>query len=296
VTQGGWSNGTQVRVVIVEDTPYSGLFFYSPTIGPGNLVGSWAAMAGEDPYGNAYPQGIQIGLDDAPRVQIGLTGGAALIDFPSTVPGEHNAAAMQATDDMTFSQLLAKSAQMTDTTDYVATSLQSSSDDGTDMALWHANYIDEAAVVHILLSVGLAGAAMTGSVTAVQPGTGLSRTNVAVPEVWHTAELTSAFSSGGADQAPRYLLQGIAGGRVLLDGVAYTTGAATAAGSEMFVLPAGYIPQTRKRFGCVNSLTGVTLDGTVVEVAPITGIVTIQASSAAIGQQVTLENLSFPVD
>lgn len=54
----GWSSQDNILVVITDVSGYSGLFFYSPTVGPGNLVGSWAAAAGVDPYGNSYSAGI----------------------------------------------------------------------------------------------------------------------------------------------------------------------------------------------------------------------------------------------
>jgi len=57
---GGWSNSTNRRLVVVEGTAYSGLFFYSPTPALGNLVGSWTAQAGTDPYGNSYPDGLNV--------------------------------------------------------------------------------------------------------------------------------------------------------------------------------------------------------------------------------------------
>jgi hypothetical protein len=37
-----------------------GVFFYNGTPAAGNLTGSWAPAAGTDPYGNAYPEGLQI--------------------------------------------------------------------------------------------------------------------------------------------------------------------------------------------------------------------------------------------
>ena len=38
----------------------TGLFIYSPTPGPGNLIGSWSSTAGVDQYGNPYGQGISL--------------------------------------------------------------------------------------------------------------------------------------------------------------------------------------------------------------------------------------------
>jgi hypothetical protein len=38
----------------------NGMFFYSGTPAAGNMTGSWAPAAGTDPYGNAYPAGLEI--------------------------------------------------------------------------------------------------------------------------------------------------------------------------------------------------------------------------------------------
>lgn len=56
-----WSNQL-VSLVVVTAPPgqYAGIFVYSPAPGPGTLIGSWAAQAGTDPYGNAYPQGLNV--------------------------------------------------------------------------------------------------------------------------------------------------------------------------------------------------------------------------------------------
>ena len=56
-----WSNQNVSLILLTEQaTGFSGLFGYSPSIGAGNLIFSLAAVAGTDPYGNAYPQGFNI--------------------------------------------------------------------------------------------------------------------------------------------------------------------------------------------------------------------------------------------
>lgn len=54
-----WTNQTVSLIVLTEQTTgFSGIFGYSPSPGAGNLIFSLAAAAGTDPYGNAYPQGL----------------------------------------------------------------------------------------------------------------------------------------------------------------------------------------------------------------------------------------------
>lgn len=56
-----WSNQRLDLIVLQEAVSgFSGLFGYSPSIGAGNLIFSVAAVAGVDPYGNAYPAGLSV--------------------------------------------------------------------------------------------------------------------------------------------------------------------------------------------------------------------------------------------
>jgi hypothetical protein len=54
-----WTNQLVNLIVLAEESGgYSGFFGYSPAPGPGNLRISITAVAGTDPYGNAYLQGV----------------------------------------------------------------------------------------------------------------------------------------------------------------------------------------------------------------------------------------------
>jgi hypothetical protein len=56
-----WTNQL-VNLIILSAAQqgFSGFFVYSPAPGPGNLIGSWAAAAGTDPFGNPYPAGLSV--------------------------------------------------------------------------------------------------------------------------------------------------------------------------------------------------------------------------------------------
>jgi hypothetical protein len=54
----GWSS--QFFTLIVIEGPNAAILLYSPTAGPGNLIGSWAAVGYTDQYGNVIPQGINV--------------------------------------------------------------------------------------------------------------------------------------------------------------------------------------------------------------------------------------------
>jgi hypothetical protein len=80
---GPWSNQIVAVVVISASGNFTGIFIYSPAPGPGNLVGSWAASAGTDPFGNTYPKGLSVGPNSLPQVQLLLDPVlGSLVGFP----------------------------------------------------------------------------------------------------------------------------------------------------------------------------------------------------------------------
>ena len=56
----GVFRGAITGATLVIDGPTGGVFVYSGTPASGNLIGSWAGMAGSDSFGNAYPQGLNV--------------------------------------------------------------------------------------------------------------------------------------------------------------------------------------------------------------------------------------------
>src|SRR5271166_5591006 len=56
----GWGSNVFPLLIITPTGGFTGLFLYSPGPGAGNLIGSWTSAAGVDPFGNAYPAGINV--------------------------------------------------------------------------------------------------------------------------------------------------------------------------------------------------------------------------------------------
>lgn len=293
----GWSNQVVSVIIIVDGTGFTGLFFYSPTIGTGNLVGSWTANAGTDPFGNPYPAGFMIQTGNS-RITINDVGGITTETYvtgnPTIVQSAFIQAAANGLGNAEVDQWLASSARNSTNGDSAGLALQSSNTAYTRQA--QAVIFYEAGSQHNYLIVGAGGATIAaGSITAVEPGTGTGQSNVAVAETWHTASLDTGFTTSASDQVPRYRLEGTAGGVVRLDGTVYTSGA-VAAGATMFTLPAGYRPAAdRRRFVGVTSASGYTLGATLVNVAT-TGLVTIGPAAGGAGQQICLDGMTFPVD
>src|ERR1700749_277947 len=73
---------TYAQAVIVYGAGgISGIFIYSGTPTAGNLVGSWAASAGIDQFGNSYPAGLEIGESAVEPILITNVGGQGQIQF-----------------------------------------------------------------------------------------------------------------------------------------------------------------------------------------------------------------------
>lgn len=75
----GWTNVgaailQAVTVIVSGASPTTGIFVYSPSPGAGNLVGSWTATTGTDPYGNTFQDGIAVYGTAGSFVQLFTTG------------------------------------------------------------------------------------------------------------------------------------------------------------------------------------------------------------------------------
>jgi hypothetical protein len=278
----------------------SGIFIYSGTPAAGNLILSLAGAAGVDSFGNTYSQGLTAGASGtAEKVVVGISGGAPLIYFLSAIGTALNNAALMlnisGAGTAAHDDLVIKSSQDNAHQSYVAINLNGNSNDGvTQLSSLAEAYVDAGGTPHFYRTMDFSGSDNTGFLVGVQPGTGTSDANVAVAETWHLAALGAGFTTGGADQAPRYRLEGIGGGVVRIDGTVYTS-AAVLSGATMFTLPAGYRPTIRRRFAGVSNASGITLDGSTVVVAT-TGIVSIGVAANAAAQQICLDGMTFSVD
>jgi hypothetical protein len=71
-----WTNQLLNLIILsAAQSGFSGFFVYSPAPGPGNLIGSWAAAAGTDPYGNAYPAGLSVEVGNFTGIDLFLYNG-----------------------------------------------------------------------------------------------------------------------------------------------------------------------------------------------------------------------------
>jgi hypothetical protein len=108
-------------------------------------------------------------------------------------------------------------------------------------------YIDTSGTVHTLWSYDLGGMVLqaVNTLSAVQPGTGTSLTNVAVPETWHPAALINGWAgSGSGVNGLRYRI--VPGGELEIEADIINAGFVPPGNSVCFNLPAGWIPGTSR--------------------------------------------------
>lgn len=303
MTQGGWSNGSQSRVVVVVGTVYSGLFFYDPAPGPGTLIGSWTVQAGQDPYGNNYPQGIMVGTPaNASQIVIGETGGSPLIYFPTGRSAVLNSGAIQTivqgAGTGQYEQVQMLGPEDNTQLDAVDSAWLSSSPDGTQDPQILDFYHDPSGGFHFYRTMSFNGNLLTGVITAPTPGTGTSRANPATNETWHsTASLLSAnWTTTGVGNPLRYRVEPIGTGRVVrLDGQLNTAGAGPwPGGGTILTLPTGYQPTMFHSF-VTPSAIDVTANAATVQAFAGGAIKNGQTFTGA-GQDLFFDGITFPLD
>jgi len=251
ITPGGAAGVFKGRLVIVFGSGYSGVFVYSPAPGAGNLVASLTAVSGTDPYGNTY-RGPGLDVQGSGReIVAALFGSIPELQFRTNAAFEQNVANIAggpagsgATE---FLELVISGPQGSTAsgTDWTQVQLVSNTEGATSFAAGYFNYIDTAAVAHLIALWSCQGFTINaGSVTAVAPGTG-TVTTPATPETWHTFSL-SVGSAGndinGTSYPPAYRL--LPTGDVAIRGAWVPPGGGYTSGTTWTTIPAAYRPAT----------------------------------------------------
>jgi hypothetical protein len=225
----GWTNQA-VSLIVLEEaaTGFTGFFVYSPTLGAGNLVGSWAAKAGTDPYGNAYPAGLQVSngsgqgtlLQDTDLIFVGAGSVAdGFLACQASVAGSRPFVFLTSPTDLSLTSQLLMYGQASGGNDPII--VLQALDSGTP----------EAIVVQVN---GYAAATEPGSTGLDDPG---------VPEVQHAMTLLNSWTVQ-AGFAARYKLTALNTVRVHAELVAGTL----TSGTSIWSAPSAYQPAQAQEF------------------------------------------------
>lgn len=240
-------NGMFYGNILIQNN--EGVFEYSGTPAAGNLVASFAPVAGVDSFGNSYSAGLSVGAAGAAGVRCGFSGTTGLIFWPNTVPNISLDAKAQSnhqgsgTGQVAF--LTLGSAIDATQNDGAYCNLFSSSADGTQNAHATLSYQDPTSAVHSYVQVSALGGLFTGLATGLHPagGTPYSRSNPAVAETWQNPVFGAGWTTGtfaGGVRSLHYRLD--ADGYGLIVGTFHSNNAAPAA--TIFTLPTGYFDPT----------------------------------------------------
>jgi hypothetical protein len=235
---------------------------------------------------------VSVGTPGNGGVVLAFNGPNGYLYFPGIVPNVQGDANLElnflGSGEAERSFLTISSAMDATQLDYIAANWYASSQDGTGYPQIGEAYVDSSGTPHFMRTLDYTGCATTGPSTAVEPGTGTSRGNPAVPETWHslTADLDATWS------APAGITTQIrkqSDGTVMLAGQVVTTNTALASGAAIATLPAGYEPlQAWYGTGALVGSTGVVQ----LEVAA-TGIVTAIFSGTLNKPTISLDQIRF---
>lgn len=295
MSHSSWSNDNPRRIVVVVGTAYSGLFFYDPAPGAGNLVGSWTVAAGTDPYGNAYPAGISQQVNGQGVVTVNDLGMLFQttnknVDEPTSLSAEQIGAFAAAYDEFD----LIGPRDSTNTEQWFIT-LRSASKDATQRGQLLLRLLHGAGTMNMLTG-DFAGGHLLGDTTAVHPGTGTSSVQ-AVAETWQSPTLTAGFRSDTLSHPLRYRLESCGGGTVVrLDGGVEAQGAGPwPVGTDITTLPTGYRAVNGIRSYITKSAVVPGANTGTVSVVN-TGEIQLGVALTAAGQQVFFDGVTFPTN
>jgi len=293
---GTFTVGQVGGVSIVIDGVRDAILFYNAA---GNLLASLAPAPGSDTSGNSWVTGLRVGQAGNPGVVVSVAsdGKSGLLYFPGTVADvvidAHLQLNQQGAGDAQVSFLTIGAATDQTQNDTAFINLFASSKDGTQTTHVTLTYQDPTGGVHSYVVVDPTGAAIkAGYITAVQPGTGTSRSNVAVAETWHDMTLNSPFANGPSPFAPaRYARSALYGGNAVALSGTVTPSAGTGTFVVVATLPAGYLPSFGQHFA-VATKTAAGANSTQILNITNTGQVEL-ANTAAAGDVIYFDGVVY---
>lgn len=164
-----------------------------------------------------------------------------VVQFPTSAT--YTPSGIQAADQSTLSGLVITGpVNNSHTKDHVYSIITSGDSSGNSAQLVHW-YVDSSGGSHVLADGGAGGLTITGGITAVQPGTGTSTSNVFATETWHNATTIAGGWPTGAIRYKKY-----PDNTVALGGGQTAPASGSVAGVTIITLPTGYRPTATRYF------------------------------------------------
>jgi hypothetical protein len=271
------------RLVIVYGAN-GAILIYSGTPAAGNLVGSWAAAAGTDSFGNSYGAGITVGTatSSTPQIQLipspGGPANPAVLQFTlSPLAFFGNQPNLQAASPGSSGQLIISGPGLSQVgfRDFVQEVYSSFA--GAVPAAMQVNYVDIGGGPHTYENTTCSGVTISaGSINAVDPTTG-TLAAPAVAEGWHSITLDANWSTLAGQPVPGYRFLADAGRKIVeLCGAAqFNVNIANTNLNGGNPLPAAYRPLTSIFLAGAPGSAGVNILTSGVIVAAQGGLATV---------------------
>ena len=243
--QGFVNPGTIITTVLKIIGAKGKILIYSPTEGPGNLIGSWAGQGGTDSSGNTYPQGLAI-FNDFLTIKdpaaIIFTSGASFEGASASI-----LSAVSGVNPAQFMQLSINSpaTNVVGATDRVYVVLNSAAQDNSSDSNLELLYQGSNGNFHLYASLDATGFnQLAGNSTAADPNT---LPGAVSPETWHNFSIvtgSAGVDQGGISYPPQYML--LSNGDVAIAGVYVSPAGGLVVNTTWATIPAltGYRPAT----------------------------------------------------
>jgi len=280
-----FNNGT-FRGYVVD----GGMFLYSGTPGDGNppVISITNPGTTEDPYGNTILPDLVVGQAGMGQVQI-VPGNPTYIKFPAA-SGTWNRIPEIGMVTGTYQSLFVLGGADTAGKDFTYLEL----DSGPGGADWVMVYADSNGNDNTQMYGDYAGVQLpvVSMLKAVEPGTGTSTSDPAVPESWHTMPSFNTHFSHGSP-APAYKLN--ADSTVSFAGeVAVTSG--TTSGTVVTLPSSAYFPQSTKKFAVPVSAGTPATSANVQVTIDTSGDVILSAGPTGAAYDFAIDGIRYPLD
>jgi len=278
------STGRIVANLVIVAGPNGEILIYNGTPAAGNLVGSWAAAAGADSFGNTVNQGITVGSPSASSPQIQLIPAAggpntpAVLQFTlSPLAFFGNQPNIQALSPGSTGQLIISGPGLSQTgfRDFVQEVYSTFA--GAVPAAMQVNYVDIGGGVHTYENTSATGVTVSaGSINAVDPTTGTAAAP-AIAEGWHTITLDANWSTLAGQPVPGYRFLADAGRKIveLIGAAQFNVNIANTNLNGSNPLPAAYRPLTSIFLAGAPGSAGINILTSGVIVAAQGGLATV---------------------
>jgi|SRR5215469_7035614 len=243
----GWGSNLFPLLIVTPSGGFTGLFVYKPAPGSGNLIGSWTAASGTDPFGNPFADNLTVYGPGGQEIHLTNFAGALIQAFVTGAAIEGSAAQISTFAALGGSllqfSLSGPKSNVAGHTDQIVGLIEAAQNVAGNSANWLFLYLDITGAQHQYAGYDCTGFTIqAGKVDAVDPSTGTLATPAA-PESWHT--ISGGFPAGWTGSI-HYKLVGLHNFACVDWNLTIANTTVVTANETIATLPAAYQPTVGK--------------------------------------------------